>query len=114
MNKEYALDYLTLNITISKPLKNYTKTTPQHVKAAKLLIKAGYDVKPGQIIRFVKTMDEIGVKPHQLADRELKDIDIKKYVEYLKSTFDQVLDALGISFNDILGISKLESFLWGP
>lgn len=114
MNKEYALDYLTLNITISKPLKSYTKTTPQHVKAAQLLIKAGHDVKPGQIIRFVKTTDDIGVKPRQLADRELKEIDIAKYVEYLKSTFDQVLDALGISFNEILGISKLESFLWGP
>ena len=114
MNKEYPLDDLTLNITISKPLKKYTKTTPQHVKAAKLLIKAGYDVKPGQIISFVKTIDKLGVKPHQLADRELKDIDIKKYVEYLKSTFDQVLEAIGINFNDILGISKLDSFLWGP
>ncbi|MCK5625789.1 type B DNA-directed DNA polymerase, partial [Candidatus Bathyarchaeota archaeon] len=100
--------------TISKPLKNYTKMTPQHVKAAQLLVKAGHNVKPGQIIRFVKTTDDIGVKPRQLADRELKDIDIAKYVEYLKSTFDQVLDALGISFNEILGISKLESFLWGP
>jgi DNA polymerase I len=113
MNREYTLDYLTVNITISKPLNKYIKTTPQHVKAAKLLIKAGYDVKQGQIIRFIKTIDNIGVKPLQLADRELKDIDIKKYVEHLKSTFDQVLDALGISFNDILGISKLDSFLWG-
>jgi len=114
MNKEYALDDLTLNITISKPLKSYTKTTPQHVKAAKLLIQAGHEVKPGQIIRFVKTTDDIGVKPRQLADLGLRDIDVDKYVEYLKSTFDQVLDALGISFNEILGISKLESFLWGP
>jgi DNA polymerase I len=114
MNKEYALDDLTLNITISKPLNSYTKTTPQHVKAAKLLIKAGHDVQPGQIIRFIKTTDDIGVKPRQLADLELKDLDVNKYVEYLKSTFDQVLDALGTNFNEILGISKLDSFLWSP
>jgi DNA polymerase I len=114
MKMQYSLDDLTLNITLNKPPKSYTKTTPQHVKAAQLLIKAGYEVKSGQIIRFVKTTDHIGVKPKQLADLELKDIDINKYVEYLKSTFDQVLEALGISFNDILGISKLESFLWNP
>ena len=112
IKKEYALDDLTLNITINKPLKSYIKTTPQHIKAARLLIKAGYEVKTGQIIRFVKTTDDLGVKPKQLADLELKDIDIEKYVEYLKSTFNQVLNALGISFNEIIGISKLESFLW--
>ena len=61
----------------------------------------------------MKTTDDIGVKPSQLADLALKEIDVDKYVEYLESTFDQVLDALGISFNDILGISKLDSFLWG-
>jgi len=33
-------------------------------------------------------------------------------MEYLESTFEQVLDAIGIDFKDIMGISKLESFLW--
>jgi len=108
--RQYPLSDLTLNITISKPLERYTKTTPQHVKAALLLVKAGYDVKPGDIVSFVKSMDDVGVKPVQLAN--IKEIDVDKYIEYLKSTFDQVLDALGISFNDIIGISKLESFLW--
>jgi len=108
--RQYPLSDLTLNITISKPPEKYTKTTPQHVKAAILLVKAGYDVKPGDVIRLVKSMDDVGVKPFQLA--HIKEVDVDKYVEYLKSTFDQVLDALGISFNDILGITKLESFLW--
>jgi len=108
--KKYLLQDLTLNITISKPPERYTKTTPQHVKAALLLVKAGYDIKPGDIISFIKSMDDVGVKPVQLAN--IKEIDVDKYIEYLKSTFDQVLDALGISFNDIIGISKLESFLW--
>ena len=83
------------------------------------LVTPDYDLNtpPGPVTLYngdiVKTTDDIGVKPRQLANLELKNIDDKKYVEYLKTTFDQVLDALGISFNDILGISKLESF-WSP
>jgi DNA polymerase I len=51
---------------------------------------------------------EQGVKPVQLA--KLDDIDIQKYTEYLRSTFEQVLDALGIEFEDLVGVKKLESF----
>jgi hypothetical protein len=31
-------------------------------------------------------------------------------MEYLRSTFDQVLDALGVEFEDLIGVKKLESF----
>jgi DNA polymerase I len=108
--QQYSLDELTLKIMISKPLYRYRKTTPQHVKAARLLTQAGYEIKPGDIISFVKTTNELGVKPIQLA--EIHDVDVSKYIEYLKSTFEQVLDAIGIDFNQIMGISTLESFLW--
>ena len=50
----------------------------------------------------------MGVKPIQLAT--IGDIDTKKYIEYLESTFDQVFDALGLEFQEILGISKLDTF----
>ena len=109
-NRQYSITDLALNVMISKRLNGYTKTTPQHVKAAKLLEAAGFDIKPGDIISFVKTTNDLGVKPVQLAD--LKEVDIEKYTEYLESTFDQVLDAAGIDFDNIIGISKLESFLW--
>ena len=63
------------------------------------------------IISFVKTTNDMGVKPVQLAG--IKEVDIRKYMEYLESTFEQVLDAIGIDFDEVMGVSKLESFLWG-
>ena len=89
-------------------MKRYTKTTPQHVKAANLLVQAGYEIKPGDIISFVKTTNDLGVKPVQLAS--MKEVDVNKYIEYLESTFEQVFDALGLEFQEIMGISKLETF----
>jgi DNA polymerase I len=106
--RQYSLDELTLKVMISKPLYRYKKTTPQHVKAARLLTQAGYEIKPGDIISFVKTTSELGVKPIQLA--EIHEVDMSKYIEYLKSTFEQVLNAVGIDFNEIMGISTLESY----
>ncbi|GAF89162.1 unnamed protein product, partial [marine sediment metagenome] len=52
----------------------------------------------------------LGVKPIQLAS--MREVDVDKYVEYLKSTFKQVFDALDLDFQEIMGVSKLESFLW--
>ncbi|MDQ1281073.1 MAG: polymerase, archaea type [Thermoproteota archaeon] len=109
-NKEYPLSSLALNMMISKPPSRYTKTTPQHVKAAELLTKAGHEIKAGDIISFVKTTNGQGVKPLQLAS--INEIDVDKYVEYLESTFEQVLDAVGISMDEIMGITKLESFFF--
>jgi len=110
-NKEYPLEALAFNVMISKPPSQYKKTTPQHVKAALLLAKMGYEIKPGDIISFVKTTDDLGVSPLQLAESKM--VDAAKYIEYLESTFEQVLDALGIRFDDVVGILKLEAFLWG-
>ena len=33
----------------------------------------------------------------------LKDVDIPKYEEYLEATFEQILDALDMSFDELLG-----------
>lgn len=107
-NKEYSLQELAFNVMMGKTLDDYEKTTPQHVKAAKLLADRGYEVKPGDVIGFVKVTGEPGVKPVILAS--VNEIDTEKYVEYIKSTFEQVLDALGISFDEIIGTSKLEKF----
>jgi DNA polymerase I len=106
--KQYPLQDLALKVMLSKPLRRYTKTTPQHVKAATQLEEAGYEIKPGDIITFIKTSNASGVKPVQLAS--IHDIDTEKYIEYLESTFDQVFDTLGLEFQEILGISKLDTF----
>jgi DNA polymerase I len=108
--KAYSLDELALKVMIGKPLGRYVKTTPQHVKAANLLVEVGHEIKPGDIISFVKTTNALGVKPIQLAS--MREVDVDKYVEYLSSTFKQVFDALDLDFQEIMGVSKLESFLW--
>ncbi len=106
--REIPLEELAFKVQMSKPIESYTKTTPQHIKAAKLLEDRGKEVKPGGIIAFVKTRDERGVKPLSLAS--INDIDTEKYKEAIESTFDQVLDSLNIDFKEVMGIRKLSEF----
>jgi DNA polymerase I len=103
------LDDLAFKVVLGEALEHYVKTTPQHVKAAITLKEKGYKLKAGDIISFVKTMKEPHVKPVQLAANS--EIDVDKYVSYLQSTFDQVLDALDLDFDEIIGLTKLERFM---
>lgn len=48
------------------------------------------------------------MKPVQLAT--INEIDVGKYVEHIDSTFEQVLDALGVSFAELIGATKLDTF----
>jgi DNA polymerase I len=98
---------LAFHVVLGKPPSAYTKTTPQHVKAAIMLEKIGYEMKAGDLISYVKVLK--GVKPVQIASNS--EIDVDKYVEYLHSTFDQILDALGLDFDEIIGLTKLERFM---
>jgi len=100
---------LAFHVVLGKPLDSYTKTTPQHVKAARLLKKMGYEMKAGDLISFVKVLKEPRVKPVQIASNS--EVDVDKYVAYLHSTFDQILDALGLDFDEIIGLTKLERFM---
>ena len=61
------------------------------------------------MISFVKVIREPHVKPVELTSRN--EVDVDKYIAYLHATFDQVLDALGLSFDEIIGLTKLERFL---
>jgi len=105
---QYPLEELAFSVMISRSPAGYVKTTPQHVKAALLLAQKGIEVKPGDLIAFVKVVGEPGVKPVQLASPD--EIDSTKYMEYISSTFEQVLDALGTEFEELVGITKLESY----
>ncbi len=109
-NRQFPLEDLAINIMLGKPLKSYLKTTPQHVKAGRLLAENGQEVKPGDIIGFVKTNDALGVKPVELA--RVEEVDVGKYTDYVRSTFEQVFDALGLEFEEITGVTKLEDFLF--
>ena len=108
------IEKLAFRMMLSKSTNMYKTTIPQHVRAARLLEdhnreKGNTEVmKAGDIISFVKTIG--GVKPLELA--KIREIDKKKYEEIMKSTFDQLLGPLGYSFDDILGVTKLEDLFW--
>jgi len=106
---EYNLEDLSFQVMLSKGVDRYVKTTPPHVKAARKLISRGISVVPGDIISYVKTKDSDGVEPLEFARKDQVDVD--KYIEYLLSTFEQVLDALGIDVNKITGVTSLEYFI---
>ncbi len=103
--KEYTLDQLAIEVMLSKDPSEYKKNTPQHVKAALLLMKEGIQVTRGDIISFVKTKDKLGVKPVRLA--RLTDVDTNKYLEYVRSAFEQFLMAFGVKWDELAGVRKL-------
>jgi len=107
-NKQLTLDKLAIKVSLNKDLRSYTKNKPQHVKAAEQLLKYGVVVGKGDVVSFVKTTDGVGVKPVQLA--VIDEVDIKKYIEYLETTMDQILDALGIDLELIRGVKRLEDY----
>jgi DNA polymerase I len=104
-----SLSELAFNVVLGAELERYTKTTPQHVKAARILKEEGADPKAGDLISFVKVVKKPHVKPVELATKN--EIDVDKYIAYLHSTFDQVLDALGLDFDEIIGLTKLARFI---
>jgi DNA polymerase I len=48
------------------------------------------------------------VKP--LRQANVNEIDVEKYKDHIKTTFEQVLDALGIEFHEIMGFTKIDAF----
>jgi DNA polymerase I len=104
-----SMSDLAFNVVLGEEIEHYTKTTPQHVKAAKILRENGAELRAGDLISFVKVTKEPHVKPVELATKN--EVDIDKYIAYLHSTFDQVLDALGLDFDEIIGLTKLERFM---
>jgi len=105
----FTLEDYAINIGLQKDLKSYTKVVPQHVRAALELKKiTGKEFQKGETISFIKSKGSIGAKALELA--KLQDIDSKKYKELLISALEQVLDALGITYEEIKGIKKMDAF----
>ena len=99
-NREFDLREVSFNVMLGQSLSGY-ETNPQHVKAAKLLRDQGVKLGAGEVISYVVTRDSVGVKPIQLASK--RDVAVGKYIEYLRSMFEQLLDALGLSFDELVG-----------
>ena len=111
-SKEIPLQDLTFNVMISKAPSEYTKTVPQHIRAAKLL-ESVREVKKGDKISYVKIINKPGVKPVELAKKE--EIDSKKYMEFMESTLDQITSSMDLDFSTMLGKPKqtgLDEFFW--
>jgi DNA polymerase I len=90
------------------------KGLPQHIKAALLLHQSGRKIKAGDIISYVKTKTNDGVKPVELI-KNITEVDTEKYLEAMESTFDQLLSALNFNFKSILGKdrqSNLDELFW--
>ena len=99
---EYTLDELSFNVMMQKDIDQYKKNMPQHVKAAKLLVSYGINVGRGDVIRLVKVRSPrggLGVKPVQLA--KVTEIDIPKYLEYVKTSFEQILASFGVRWEQL-------------
>jgi DNA polymerase I len=99
--------------TKDREIETY-KGLPQHIKAAKLLLDNGKEIKAGDIISYVKTKTGEGVKPIDLLIR-MEDIDTEKYLETMEATFDQLLSSLNFNFKSILGKprqSNLDELFW--
>ncbi|RMF28844.1 MAG: DNA-directed DNA polymerase I, partial [Candidatus Nitrosothermus koennekii] len=107
--KKIPLEELAFNVMVSKAPSEYKKTIPQHIRAAQLLAEER-EIKAGDIISYVKTRTPPGVKPIELAKPE--EIDVDKYLDAMRSTFDQILLALGYEFDTLLGATKLEDFFF--
>ena len=71
-----------------------------------LAIKKKY--QKGDTVKFIKSKGPLGAKVIEMA--RIQDIDTKKYKDLLKSALEQVLDALNISFEEIIGIKKMDAF----
>jgi DNA polymerase I len=108
-NRQVPIKDLAFTVMMGKPTERYNGTTPQHVRAAKLLEETGKEIKAGEIIAYVKTKNPPYVKPVGLA--KVEEIDSDKYIEYAHSMFDQLLDALDFSFDEIMGATTLD-FFW--
>ena len=110
--KEIPLEDLTFNVMLSKAPSEYTKTIPQHIRAAKQL-EGIREIKKGDKISFIKILNKPGVKPAELAKKE--EIDSKKYMEFLESTLEQITSSMDLDFDVMLGKPKqtgLDEFFW--
>ncbi len=105
--KEFMLDELAIHVALTKPIDQYANIPP-HVRAAMQLMQAGIHVMPGDVIVYVKVRGKDKVKAVQLA--KLHEVDADEYLRIVKTAFEQVLGAIGMSWDDVVSAIKLEAF----
>ncbi len=103
----YTPEELAFRVQLTKELESYGDVQPQHVRAARMLSEKPH---AGSLIEYIKTKDHNGVLPVSLAKERSYWIDKDKYIDTLKSVFGQVLDAIGLSFESLMGFTTLDQF----
>ena len=127
--REFNLEDLAISVTLSKKLAQYDSWTQPLQAAVQLILAFPEGEKPdvGSVVSFIKTKpfkiqvkdiklsdklsssNECSVKPLQLASKT--DVDIPKVKELLKSTLVQLLDTIGISWDEsIEGQKSLDNW----
>ena len=101
--KEIPLQDMAFKVMLSKALGEYTKTVPQHIRAAKQL-ESIREIKKGDIISYVKILNKPGVRPIEMARKN--EIDSSKYMEFMESMLDQITSSMDLDFDTILGKTK--------
>ncbi|MEE3079126.1 MAG: DNA polymerase II, partial [Bdellovibrionota bacterium] len=98
-------DLIIYKKRLSKPLDEYTKSNPPHVKAAKLL----REKNPDMFIKDVEyVMTRFGPIP---ASFEIKDVDYSHYIDkQLAPIGNDVLKFLEKDFDDIVSGSQMTLF----
>ena len=119
-DREIPLEDMAYRVMISKAPSEYTKTIPQHIRAARMLENhgggggaGGREIKKGEIISYIKTLGKQGVKPVEMANQT--EIDPKKYLEFMESTLDQITSSMDLDFDEVIGKPKqtgLDQFFW--
>ena len=108
----YNPEELAFRIQMTKPLHSYDTDIP-HVRAAKMLVEQTQDptkALPGTIVSYIKTKGQDTVLPVELAEGTSYWIDKDAYIDILKSVFEQVLDSVGLDFDEFLGFTTLDQF----
>jgi DNA polymerase I len=108
----YNPEDLAFRIQMTKPLHSYDTDIP-HVRAAKMLVDKTQDptkALPGTIVSYIKTKGQETVLPVELAKETSYWIDKDAYIDILKSVFEQVLDSVGLDFDEFLGFTTLDQF----
>lgn len=96
--RDFGIEEVAFQMQLGKDLSRY-ETNPQHVKVGKMLVELGHEIVEGDIISYVVTRND--VLPAIIA--KPRDVDVNKYEEYLEGTFEQLLDALDMSFDALVG-----------
>ncbi|MHA2502181.1 MAG: DNA-directed DNA polymerase I [Candidatus Kariarchaeaceae archaeon] len=122
---------ISIRLSLSKRLKEYTTWTQTVQVAAQLLGTDHYpdDISIGSSLEFIKVknpyqivipnsdklaftpgeVQKVSVKPVELVDPE-NDLDGQPVIDIAESTFSHILSSMGTSWNEVMGIKSLDDF----